>query len=415
VLGLLPLIRAVPRLRFGTFELVIVAFIAWGAARTIPYLGLYGVSAIRDGAMWGYALFALLVSALLTPGAVTRAVSFARRFIPFFLSWIPVATVVAAFASAALPSWPGAPVPLLVVKHGDFGVYLAIIAAFMLVGLYERRPSSVPAWAIWCLWLADVALIGAMSRGGLVSVAIGAASALLFVRSSRRLGQVIGIGLGFFVALYLVNPSISLSYVGREVSFSQLVDNVISVASDQANDAGSLAGTKAWRLAWWNEIIGYTFDGPYRWSGKGFGINLADDDGFQVKADRSLRSPHSAHFSLLARGGIPMLALWLLINGIFAVRVLRAGLVARRTGQRLMVQVMACVFALWVAAFVNMSFDVYLEGPQGGILFWTTIGVGIWLARAVKLGISLEHPARVPVPAMPPALRRIDVPRGSQA
>jgi hypothetical protein len=30
-----------------------------------------------------------------------------------------------------------------------------------------------------------------------------------------------------------------------------------------------------------------------------------------------------------------------------------------------------------LALFVNASFDVYLEGPVGGIWFWSVFGVGI--------------------------------------
>jgi hypothetical protein len=31
----------------------------------------------------------------------------------------------------------------------------------------------------------------------------------------------------------------------------------------------------------------------------------------------------------------------------------------------------------WVAMMVDTSFDPYLEGPQGGIWFWTVIGLGL--------------------------------------
>jgi hypothetical protein len=42
----------------------------------------------------------------------------------------------------------------------------------------------------------------------------------------------------------------------------------------------------------------------------------------------------------------------------------------------------------WLAAFVDMSFDVYLEGPQGGIWFWVIIGFGIAVLRVQKAQIS---------------------------
>jgi len=44
----------------------------------------------------------------------------------------------------------------------------------------------------------------------------------------------------------------------------------------------------------------------------------------------------------------------------------------------------AVIFAFWLAALINMSFDVYLEGPQGGIPFWSAIGVGMVIMRASR-------------------------------
>ncbi|HEY2759656.1 MAG TPA: hypothetical protein VGI75_02910, partial [Pirellulales bacterium] len=42
------------------------------------------------------------------------------------------------------------------------------------------------------------------------------------------------------------------------------------------------------------------------------------------------------------------------------------------------------LFAYWAALLIQASFDVYLEGPVGGLWFWTITGVGIaaaWLHR----------------------------------
>ena len=35
------------------------------------------------------------------------------------------------------------------------------------------------------------------------------------------------------------------------------------------------------------------------------------------------------------------------------------------------------LLAYWVAFLINASFDVYLEGPMGGMWFWTVWGVGL--------------------------------------
>src|SRR5262245_49849148 len=41
---------------WGAFCLVL--FMLWGAARTLPFLGIYGLDALRDGVVWGYGLVA---------------------------------------------------------------------------------------------------------------------------------------------------------------------------------------------------------------------------------------------------------------------------------------------------------------------------------------------------------------------
>jgi hypothetical protein len=40
-------------------------------------------------------------------------------------------------------------------------------------------------------------------------------------------------------------------------------------------------------------------------------------------------------------------------------------------------RVMVWILIYWVAVLVNASFDVYLEGPQGGVWFWCLLGLGI--------------------------------------
>ena len=380
-LGLLAMLVTLPRRRFGLLDALLLGFIALGAARTIPYIGEYGLEALRDAVAWGYALFALAVAGVFRPEWFPAAVRIYRYLVPVMLVWFPVAVAAGLVAGSVLPHWPGAPVPIIEVKQGDAGVHLAGIGAFVLTGLYASGPRLVRDGVVWALWFANTAMVAAISRGGMLAVLLGAGSSVLFIRSSVRILQGAAIAIAFFVALYLVNPSIELGYAGRPVSFTQLVSNLSSVVTDNGNS--QLEGTRAWRLAWWDEIVEYTVDGPYFWTGKGFGINLADDDGFQVNSDGSLRSPHNGHLTMLARGGVPMLFLWLLIQVAFAFGLLRAGVRALRS-QSPLLPVIAVLFAYWLAALINMSFDVYLEGPQGGIPFWSVIGLGMVAMRATR-------------------------------
>lgn len=422
-LGVLAFALNLGRARFAPFHWLLLAFIAVGLIRTVPFLGTFGIVALRDAVVWGYAFFAIAVATTFNPRWLEPLTRAYRWFIPAFLLWVPLATALDIAFVDSLPRWPGAPVPIIEVKQGDFAVMLAGIAAFILVGLYADRRGRIPSWILWVLLFLDLAIVGAVSRGGLLAAVVGVAGALLFVRSSGRLLTAGGIALAGFILLYALNPSVDVgSNQGRTLSFTQLVDNVTSVVLD--SDRGNLQGTKEWRLAWWEKIIDYTVDGPYFWTGKGFGINLADDDGFQVLADRSLRAPHNGHMALLARGGVPLFGLWVVIQAAFGIGLFRAARRARTAGNQQIVMLAGWIFAFWSAALVNMTFDVYLEGPQGGIWFWSVIGLGLVVmdaarqaaaaspggtARTADAGASSTGPGAVvprgdpgPIPARPP-------------
>jgi hypothetical protein len=164
----------------------------------------------------------------------------------------------------------------------------------------------------------------------------------------------------------------------REFSAKQITNNITSLFAPE--EGTELAGTRSFREDWWDSIISYTVHGPYFWGGKGFGVNLADDDGFQVNVDGSLRSPHNGHMNILARMGVPGFALWLTILGTFAITMLRARQIFLRQGETLLAGLAAWIFVYWLAAATNASFDVYIEGPQGGIWFWSLMGAGIALS-----------------------------------
>src|SRR5262249_5451038 len=98
----------------------------------------------------------------------------------------------------------------------------------------------------------------------------------------------------------------------RPVSAHQIVENAKSLIGQSGEQA---EGTKRWRLNWWDIIIDDTSHGPNFWAGRGFGLNLADADGFAGTSDRRnprppTRSPHNAHMTMLARAGIPGLVMW---------------------------------------------------------------------------------------------------------
>src|SRR5262249_6043027 len=151
-----------------------------------------------------------------------------------------------------------------------------------------------------------------------------------------------------------------------------------SVTDSDNNEQGE--STKTWRLKWWNIIYADTLFGPNFWTGRGFGLNLADADGFQDVEGRDrpkLRSPHSVHMTILARAGVPGLALVLAFLLSWFAAMLQALLTAQRRGQVEWSRLFLFVMFYGLAIIIDGTFDVAIEGPLLGIWFWCVIGFGI--------------------------------------
>jgi hypothetical protein len=163
----------------------------------------------------------------------------------------------------------------------------------------------------------------------------------------------------------------------RNVGAAQILENFESIFG--TSGATNLDATKAWRLSWWQSIGNYTFNGPYFWTGKGYGMALAEADGFadNVKGQPILRSPHNVHMTVLARSGVPGLALWALAQVAWFTALMNAHIVARRRGETQWANLFLWVACYGLAILIDASFDVALEGPMLGIWFWSLFGFGI--------------------------------------
>lgn len=391
-LGVLATILTVRTFPGGPVRLSILAFMAWGAIQTFPYVPRYGVDAFRDAVTWGYALFALIVSVSITGQHFERILTLYRKAVPLYCLWVP-----AVLFFSRLPTEEGSP---FAPKPGDMGVFLAGIAAFALLGLYSANPKPrVPEALMWLLWLPAAVTVSIFNRGGMVAM-VTAGAVVLFLRLPQRWLPPIFLSLLIAVMLIWIDPSADIGQ-GRKISASQFVENVTSVITE--TDSAALEGTKEFRLRWWTDIINYTINGPYFWTGKGFGINLADDDGFQVYANHELRAPHNGHIEILARAGVPGLALWIFMNAMIGFGLLRAAARARAMGRTRWVAIDGWLFVSWAAALVNASFDPSLQGPHAGIWFWSMVGLAI---VAIEASTKVDEPEPGPEleasPSRPP-------------
>jgi len=359
---------------------LLVALAAWGAFRTVPFFSTYGADALRDAAVWGYGAYAVVVFAYLAavPQRLPLLLRRYRQFIPILLCGVSIVVPVAQFVDPAWRWWPASDQPI---KGADVLVQLAGVVAF-----WSSQWGGPASW-VWLVVLTlNVAFIGLMDRSGLVSFLAVLGVCFALSPRSRTLPRIALLTVFAVAALWLSGLRIELQGGGgktRELSFDFLVASMRSVTSD-VGDTG-LDSTKEWRLDWWGEIVDYTLGGRFFWTGKGFGVNLADDDGFQVSQEHALRSPHSVHMTFLARAGVPGLVLWLATQLAFGAAMWSSYLRARRRGDDRWAGVFLFLGAFWMAFLINGSFDVFIEGPVGGIWFWTIFGAGLAAARIYRV------------------------------
>jgi O-antigen ligase len=226
-------------------------------------------------------------------------------------------------------------------------------------------------------------IVGVLSRGPMLAQVVPITFAVLVLGKWRQLALTLTMAMALFWIAYAVEP-LFYEYVPaesseeRSISTRQVLDNVESIFGQGGEQT---QGTKEWRLEWWNAIINYTFYGPYFWTGRGFGQNIAEADGFSnwtVKSEHApLRSPHDVFMMLLSHSGVPGLALWLAtLTSWFAV-VLRSMQAARRRHQPEWAGLFLLLSCYTVSVLINSSFDPSLEAPMQGIWFWCVFGAGL--------------------------------------
>ena len=353
--------------------LCLLLFMVWGALRTLPFFKLYGMDSLRDGVIWGYGLFAFSIALLVTPQSFTRLLTTYSRLVPVILLGLVSSYLL--MRAVDLPILPGSPVSIINLKSGDAGVHLGGVGAFLLLRLDRMYGKPFPKWLIWGLWVlwgVSWVLYGSIGRSGMISALIGLAVVLMLrpkLAGWIRPAALIAV---LLVGLFLVEASglyDTKDKSRRQLSFEQIATNFTSLVGGPSR--GDQNNTIMWRLSWWKIIVGYTLEGDYFWTGKGFGVNLALDDGFPSPADAAPnRHPHNITMNILGRAGLPGLVLWLSFLLIFGVRLLLA---TKRPG--FAGKTATWLLAYWLALLFNAQTDVFFENPMGGIWFWSIVGM----------------------------------------
>jgi hypothetical protein len=357
-------------------SLILVAAMMWVVVRTVPFVSVYGFDALRDSVLILYGGFAFIVIGLMLEDA-RRIDTVLRYYGKSLLAFpaIPLGFWLTRYWGDYIPKLFGPGVPIVEIGASAVGTHLAGAAVFVLIG--HRKVS----WLWVVIWFGTLAMIGATNRGATLAALIPLGFALLMLGRLRLMLTAVVAGLSIIAVLLMVEATfIDFEEVKdsseRPVSAHQIVENAKSIVGQSG---AQTEGTKQWRLDWWDVIINDTFHGPNFWTGRGFGLNLADADGFAGSDDGGapLRSPHNAHMTLLARAGVPGFALWLALLLSWGGMLTKAMFVARLRGEMHWANLFLWITCYAAAIVINAAFDVTLEGPMQGIWFWCLFGFGI--------------------------------------
>lgn len=349
--------------------LVLSLLMAWVLLRTLPFIGLYGINAVRDSVIVMYGGFAFIVVALMLqkPERLPVTLNF-LQIVGVFL--IPLTPFLIMMSDESYMSVSGESAAAYV-KIGTTGVHIA--AAMLMIFLGFRRPRLF--WIV--LLIIGMAVVASQGRGGMLAMAAMVGVAVLVNGRVGVFAAVLALAVVMLGVAYALDLSIPTPR-GRDMGPAQVVDNFLSVFNISNHD---LDTTKQWRWQWWKLIYQYTFDGPFFWGGKGFGVNLAIDDGVAPAWANALvpilRSPHNGHMTILARAGVPGFALWLLMLAGWSVTMLKTILIARGRGDTTWCNFLLLTFCYLLGFAVDATFDVSLEGPMAGIWFWCLFGLGV--------------------------------------
>jgi O-antigen ligase len=364
--------RLIPQTFLGR---AVAAFVVIGALRTLYDLerGDFQSSIIlRDAATVYYALF-FFIGYYLGHHSKSRAV-LDRAIVVGFILLIP-AFVVSAFWPDALLHITLRGYPLILLK-GDLAATFLGIGSFYLF-LSRNNLRWKPLWIAGSLILFGLMVMGLM-RAAVVGFTL-ATILLLYASEWRLIRWQIGVGVFATIILLFVQGASSTS---REENLVYRVSDKLLTMTDPfgtkqyrlSSTSSSLNNTK-FREEWWRAVWRETMDkGPI--TGLGFGYDLASrflmSYDLPLERDFTTRSPHGIFVTILGRMGfVGLISFAAICIGIFVTAFRRASLVRQRKLPAFELRHWCAVLMILGAA----TFGVVLEGPMGGVLFWSLLGL----------------------------------------
>ena len=379
--------RSAPRfIRLSTPMQILLVFMGFGFLLVaIGATDHDPLDAIRDGAIFYYGLFAVVI------GSLVRAWEPAYEFfLRNYLRIIPVFLVIGLIRlfMANTPTTilvPDSQVPITSHKPGNIGVQAAILIAFLLlvVAPSSEKRDQVRNVVLTTGGLVLLAASGTQNRGSLVAGFAALFIIYLMGRSSRPvIAKVLVVMMAAVLLAFAFNFRVDLQR--RTLSVEQLFQNMFALAppSDDAAGVYEDDGTIAWRLKLWDLVLEDTLSAERFLTGFGFGPNLAGQYGFVAGPDigPELRNPHNSHLSVVARMGLMGTGLWIAFWAAWYHTLWKARKRFIFVGEEQKAGFLAWCMIGALAMLINGVFDPSLEGPQAAVWLWCIVGIGAAIA-----------------------------------
>jgi O-antigen ligase len=348
-------------------------YLLYAVARFSFDVRQYRIDSIRDLAVVYYAAFFFIAYQL---GCRTGARAFLEK-------WILVAVVLHAAVALIFQVYPhilqtsfairGAP---LLLQKGDLTATFTAASIFIVANrprIFGQRwlRTAVLLVLIACLALsaARAAILGAM-----------VASLLLWLAGKREL-FLYGAGAAVALAILILAVNVfsgSLHDSEHAMVFKEKMASMTDFKGErryQTDFGVNKANNNQFRTTFWKVMMDDTTKANPVF-GRGFGYNFLPK--FEAYYNRGgwegLRSPHNYYITVYGRMGVVGSVIFLLITFLMVREAIRAAALVRRK------QLSPADFSYWCAAvvlLVSATFGVVLEGPMGGIPFWTFLGLAL--------------------------------------
>ena len=207
-------------------NLLLTILIGWAIIRTLPYIGEYGVDALRDSMIVVYGGFAFIVTALLLekPERLSLVVRFLRILA---LILVPLAPFLVLATNDAAHSGMGAQESQAVLAQPKIGTTAVHLSAAALLAFLGFKKRASPVWLI--LLIIGMGVVATLNRGGMLVIIFMLTFAAIASGRVREFSIALGIGAALIGTLYIFDLSIPTMRQERDISAEQLIENVGSV------------------------------------------------------------------------------------------------------------------------------------------------------------------------------------------